>query len=102
MDIALFYGRRGEDGETVLRYASAPTVQTLSGKVAVAFDAATGALRLNYVHNGLARVRISGGGRAPLLLLLADEHEAQAFWRQDTASRAAFWSEVRHLCEPHP
>ncbi|MGA7714035.1 MAG: beta-galactosidase [Rhizomicrobium sp.] len=84
MDIALFYGRRGEDSETVLRYASAPTVQTLSGKVAVAFDAATGSLRLNYVHNGLARVRISGGGRAPLLLLLADEQEAQSFWRQDT------------------
>lgn len=83
-DVALFYGRRGEDGETVLRYSLAPTVHTLEGNVASTFDASTGDLRLNYVHRDLARVRISGGGRAPLLLLLADEREAQSFWRQDT------------------
>jgi len=85
-DIALFYGTAGEDGETVLRYSSAPTVRTLDGNVASTFDASTGDLRLNYVHRGLTRVQISGGGRAPLVLLLADEHEAQSFWRQDTSA----------------
>jgi beta-galactosidase GanA len=121
-DIALLYGRDGEDGETVLRYAhdarnkgnaggsggapsigsaanagsanggavapEAPQITILSGEVASSFDAATGDLRLNYVHGALARVRITGGGRAPLLLLLAGEGVAQTFWRQDTAAGA--------------
>ena len=83
-DVALLYGRDGEDGETVLRYASQPTVKVVSGTVASTYDAATGDLRLNYVHNGLAEVRISHGGRRPLTLLLADNTTADAFWRQDT------------------
>ena len=83
-DVALLYGRDGEVGETVLRYASRPTVKVVSGTVASTYDAATGDLRLDYVHNGLAEVRISGGGRAPLTLLLADNTTADAFWRQDT------------------
>jgi beta-galactosidase GanA len=83
-DVALLYGRDGEDGETVLRYASLPTVKVLSGTVASTYDAATGDLRLDYVHNGLAEVQISGGGRRPLTLLLADNTTADAFWRQDT------------------
>ena len=32
-DIALLHGRGGEEGETVLRYASAPKVEVLAGKV---------------------------------------------------------------------
>jgi hypothetical protein len=87
-DIALLYGRAGEDGETVLRHGSAPTVEVLEGEVAHRFDSARGDLRLNYSHVGLARVRISGGGRAPLLLLLADEAAAQSFWRQETQQGA--------------
>lgn len=78
-DLGLFYGRDGEDGETVLRYSSQPIVE---GDVSSTFDAKTGDLRLNYTHSGLARVQISGGGRPPLLLLLADEKTAQTFWRQ--------------------
>jgi beta-galactosidase GanA len=46
-DIALFYGRAGEDGEAVLRYASAPAVEVLEGEVAHRFDSARGDLRLN-------------------------------------------------------
>ncbi|MGH1559188.1 hypothetical protein ACRAWD_18850 [Caulobacter segnis] len=38
--------------------------------MASAFDAAKGDLKLTYAHKGLARVRISGGGRPPLTLLL--------------------------------
>ena len=83
-DIALFYAPTGEDGETVLRYASQPTVDVLSGDVQSVYDPATGDLRLNYVHSGLAEVRISGGGRAPLTLLLADTPTADTFWRPAT------------------
>ena len=86
-DVALLVGRDGQLGETVLRYASQPAVTVLSGDVSVAWDAARGDLRLDYGHSGLARVAISGGGRArPLLLLLADDTTAATFWRQDTDS----------------
>lgn len=85
-DILLLQGRSGERGETVLRYASAPKVEVLAGQVSTSFDVAHGDLKLGYVHSGLARVRVSGGGRAPLLLLLADEPTSQAFWSQDTAA----------------
>lgn len=84
-DIALLHGRDKEEGETVLRYAAAPKVEVLSGKVDSAFDSAKGDLKLSYVHDGLARVRITGGGRAPLLLLVADEKTSFNMWRQDTA-----------------
>ncbi|MGH2893622.1 MAG: NPCBM/NEW2 domain-containing protein, partial [Solirubrobacteraceae bacterium] len=50
------------------------------------FDATTGDLRLDYVHNGLTEVQISGGGRPGLTLLLADTPTADGFWRQDTAA----------------
>ena len=84
-DVALLYGRDGEDGETVLRYSSQPTVQVVSGTVSSTYDPTTGDLRLDYVHNGLAEVQISGGGRPPLTLLLADNTTADSFWRQDTS-----------------
>jgi len=82
-DVALFYGRAGEPGETVLRYASAPKVSVIEGQVASAFDPAKGDLRLTYTHRRLARVRIEGGGRAPLLLLIGDVTAGQSFFRQD-------------------
>ena len=84
-DVALLYGPAYEDGETVLRYSGQPTVVTLGGSVASTFDAARGDLRLNYTHAGLARVRISGGGRPPLLLLIGDDAQAQTFWRPSIA-----------------
>jgi len=80
--LALLHGRPGESGETVLRYAGEPTVQVLSGTAHSTFDAATGNLRLDYVHSGLTEVRITGGGRDPLTLLLADDPAADTFWRQ--------------------
>jgi beta-galactosidase GanA len=83
-DIALLHGRNLEDGETVLRYSSAPKVEVLSGKVTSKFDAKKGDLKLSYQHDDLTRVRISGGGRAPLLLLIADETTSFNMWRQDT------------------
>ncbi|MYM36317.1 cellulase family glycosylhydrolase [Duganella sp. FT94W] len=83
-DIALLHGRDGEDGETVLRYASAPRVDILAGKVDTSYDAASGDLKLRYTHDGLARVRISGGGKAPLLLLIADNKNSINFWTQHT------------------
>jgi beta-galactosidase GanA len=88
-DIVLLHGRDRERGETVLRYASAPTVEVLAGKVDSRWDASKGDLVLNYVHDGLARVRISGGGRAPMLLLLADEATSLRFWTQETGAGKA-------------
>ncbi|GAA1883676.1 beta-galactosidase [Lapillicoccus jejuensis] len=90
-DVALLYGDQGTDGETVLHYASQPTVTVqangTAGSVTSTWDAATGDLRLNYRHGGLARVTVSGGGAArPVLLLLADKPTAETFWRQDTAA----------------
>jgi beta-galactosidase len=80
-DVALLYGRRGEAGETVLRYPSKPKVTVLDGKADVTWDAARGDLRLNYTHQGLIRVRVND-----LVLLLADEQETAHWWRQDTAA----------------
>ncbi|WP_235074331.1 beta-galactosidase [Asticcacaulis sp. AC466] len=87
-DIALFYGRKGTDGETVLRYTKRPVVEVLSGTTASVYDKKTGDLRLNYTHDGLIQVRITAPGQAPLLLLLADDATAQEFWRQDTTEGA--------------
>ena len=84
-DVAVFYGRPGEDGETVLRYTSQPTVTVLAGNVTSAYDAARGDLRLNYVHSGLARVLIHGGGVSrDLLLLIGTDDEAARFWLNQT------------------
>ncbi len=80
----LLHGRPGEDGETVLRYARQPRVDVLDGAVTATWTGAD--LRLNYRHEGLARVRISGGGRPAVTLLLADDATADTFWRLDTAS----------------
>jgi beta-galactosidase GanA len=85
-DLALLYGRDGEDGETVLRYSSQPHVDVLSGDVSSSYHEATGDLRLDYSHDGLAVVRIHGGNRPQLTLLLADTSTAGTFWRQDTAA----------------
>lgn len=78
-DLALLYGRAGEDGETVLRFASKPRVELLAGHADVVFDGQD--LRLNYRHHGLIELRISEGGRAPLTLLIADEKTGWQFWR---------------------
>ncbi|WP_177198639.1 NPCBM/NEW2 domain-containing protein, partial [Streptomyces colonosanans] len=84
-DVALLYGRHGEDGETVLRYSGRPEVQVLSGQVKQTWEAASGDLRLNYAHDGLAKVLITPpGGSTPLLLLLADDATADTYWRLDT------------------
>ncbi|WP_448097596.1 beta-galactosidase [Luteibacter yeojuensis] len=83
-DVALFYGRHGEDGETVLRYPAEPKTRVIEGKVATHWDAATHSLRLNYRHDGLARVAIDQGDTS-LLLLIGDNAAATRFWQLDTA-----------------
>lgn len=84
-DVLLLYGRANEPGETVLRYASAPTVTVVEGEVASRFDPARGDLRLDYTHHGRAVVRIAQGGRPPATLILADEAEAVRYWRSGPA-----------------
>ncbi|HEV8560384.1 MAG TPA: beta-galactosidase [Actinophytocola sp.] len=83
-DTALLYGRTNEPGETVLRYAGQPTVTVLAGNVTSSFS--NGNLKLSYVHSGLAQIRITGGGRDQLTLLLANQSTADTMWRQDTAA----------------
>jgi beta-galactosidase len=74
---ALLYDPAGTDGETVLRYASQPTVKVLSGSVSTTWDATRGDLRLDYAHGALARVEITGGGATtPPLLLVTDTSTA--------------------------
>ncbi len=87
-DLALLYGRKGEEGETVLRFTSAPRVEVVEGEANHSFHAAKGDLRLSYRHDGLIRLRITGGGSPPLLLLIGEEDVAAEFWQQDTGSGA--------------
>ncbi|HEV3356978.1 MAG TPA: beta-galactosidase [Pseudonocardiaceae bacterium] len=82
---AVFYGPKGEPGETVLRYAAQPTVQVLSGTVSTSWDASKGDLRLDYTHNGIAQVRITSGGRT-FDLLLADTASTDRLWLDGTGS----------------
>ncbi|MGI5228121.1 glycoside hydrolase family 35 protein [Actinoallomurus sp. CA-142502] len=84
-NIAVLYGRHGQDGETVLRYASQPKVTVLSGSVRASWDAGRHDLRLDYEHDGLARVLVHGGTR-DLLLLIGDDQAAGSFWRVDTSA----------------
>jgi beta-galactosidase GanA len=84
-DVALLYGRENEDGETVLRFKSKPKVEVVSGKASVKYDTKSGDLRLNYSHSGLIELKISGGGVAPLTLLIVDEKTGWNFWKLDTA-----------------
>jgi len=82
-DFAVFYDNRGDDGETVLRYSSEPNVEVLEGNVRKNWDASCGDLRLNYVHQGLARVLIHSGN-GDLLLLLADTATSGELWQRVT------------------
>jgi beta-galactosidase len=83
-DTALLYGRHGQDGETVLHYTTRPKVTVLSGNVQQTWDAQRGDLRLNYTHDGLARVLIQPDDGTALMLLLADDATADRFWQLDT------------------
>ena len=84
-DVAVLYGRRDSDGETLLGFASRPRVTVLSGSVEQHWG--KDGLRLDYRHQGLARVLIDDGKR-PLLLLIGDDQATERVWRQDTARGA--------------
>jgi hypothetical protein len=53
--------------------------------VSSSYDAVTGDLRLNYTHQGLIIVAISGSG-TPLLLAICDDAAAATFWRLDVGN----------------
>lgn len=82
-DVVLLYGQAGDRRSTALRYSSEPQVTVLAGRVRSSFDASRGDLRLDYTHADLTRVSITGGGRAPLMLLIGDEVESARFWRTE-------------------
>lgn len=83
-------GAKGDDGETVLQYASEPQVATLDGTaVESTWDAAAKMLRLNYVHgNGIA-VRISGGGAPDLTIVTTDRSQTGLQWTVAGAVKGA-------------
>jgi beta-galactosidase GanA len=84
-DVAVLYGRNGEDGETMLRFANQPTVEVLSGNVSQTYNKSTGQLRLNYTHTGLAKIKITGGGNArDLILWIGTDEEADRVWLNQT------------------
>lgn len=78
-DIAVLYGTEGVAGTTILRYNSRPEVKVLDGSVKSTYS--NGNLKLDYEHQGLARIQITGGGRKPALLLIGTDAEAATFWR---------------------
>jgi beta-galactosidase len=82
VDNIVLYAQSGQPGETVLRYNSKPAVKVLAGKADFSYDQSTGDLRLNYVHNGLARVAVTGPA-GTLLLLIADYPTSGKFWQRD-------------------
>ena len=86
-DYVALVGRSGEDGETVFRYSSQPRVTVLDGPVQAQWDAQRGDLRLDYVHAGIERVLITGGGRPSMLLLLADDDGAAQIWLESAGGR---------------
>ena len=75
---------RGRRDRAALR--APPKVSVLAGSVQSTWDADRHDLRLNYVHDGLARVLIEPAGGTPLELLLATDATAAKFWRQDTGA----------------
>ncbi|MGH3164971.1 MAG: beta galactosidase jelly roll domain-containing protein, partial [Trebonia sp.] len=85
-DTMVLYDPSGTDGETVLHYSSQPNATVLSGSATVTWDPSRDDLRLDYVHNGLTEVRITGGGAAPLELLIADTNTAENFWPETTSA----------------
>jgi beta-galactosidase GanA len=87
--VALFYDPAGTDGETVFQYSSQPTVQVLSGSVRTTWDSSSDQERLDYVLGGLAEVKITGGGRPPMLALLAGTNRAEDFWPESTSAGSA-------------
>jgi beta-galactosidase GanA len=82
----LLYDPAGTDGETVLHYSSQPHVAVISGSATTTWDPTRDDLRLDYVHNGLTEIRITGGGAAPLELLIADTATAENFWPETTSA----------------
>ncbi len=82
-DLMVLYGTSGEDGETVLSYPRRPMVHVLAGRADVQWNEANRELRLDYVHDGLIRIRVEEGGH-DLLLLIGTNGVLRNLWRLDT------------------
>src|SRR4051794_27573643 len=80
-DVLVVQGRPGQTGETVLSYASEPTVDAPAG---VTSSYSNGDLRIDYPITGFAEVKI--GGAHPLRLLIADDNAVATLWREETSA----------------
>lgn len=86
-DLIVLYGERGSDGETVFQYRNKPQVDVLSGHVQTHWDATSRRLRLDYVHDGMMRVKIEEN-RHELLLLIGTPKILRHVWRLGARSDA--------------
>ncbi|MDI3408969.1 glycoside hydrolase family 35 protein [Streptomyces cavernicola] len=85
-DLLVLDGAAGEDGETVLRYATEPKVTTADGApVDVAWDEERKDLRLNYAHDGTRTLKIEGDGKE-LTVLITDRSSVATTWQLDSSS----------------
>lgn len=83
-DLLVLDGAKGTDGETVLRYPRRPEVTTLDGApVESTWDPERMDLRINYEHGGTRTVRVSGGGRAALTVVISDREAVAGTWQLD-------------------
>ncbi|GAB3797510.1 hypothetical protein GCM10028798_08860 [Humibacter antri] len=81
-DLLTLDGYKGDPGETVLHFASQPTVTTLIGSgVQQTWDAAGDTLRLNYTHGDPTVVKISGGGASDLLVNITNREAMADTWQ---------------------
>ncbi|MDZ5649392.1 beta-galactosidase [Nitrospirillum sp. BR 11828] len=81
-DFLVLYGDRGTAGEASFRVPANAQARVVRG--AVHSDLKDGQLSLDYTHDGLAEVVITGGER-PLVVLLADRQATERIWRTETA-----------------
>jgi beta-galactosidase GanA len=91
IDLMLLAGRPGETGQTILRYqpGAAPQITAFQGVApTTTWDAATGNFQLDYTHDGLTEVRVTPPSGKPVLLLIADDPTAAAFWLLSTDAGA--------------
>lgn len=88
-DVLMLSGRMGDPGESVLRYASKPTVRVEGAAVESTWDPGTQSLRLNYTHGPATRVTVTGGGRSTLEVVPVDRDSLVTTWHPSGALGAS-------------
>lgn len=80
-DLLILYGDRDTPGETAFSIDHSRKARVLQGSADI--ESRPHELKLNYVHEGLIKILVTGGAR-PLLLFIADREATERIWRQET------------------